>query len=378
MSSKPHRRSKESASKVSDAELDALRESEAKLRLLLDLTAGAIYGIDLEDRCTFCNAACLRALGYSRVDELLGKNMHSLIHHTRADGTLLPIEDCRVHRITRTGEGVHVDNEVLWRANGTSFPVEYWSYPERRGQEVVGAVVAFIDITRRKLAEAALASVSHRLIEAQERERTRIARELHDDIVQRLALVAIELKQLQQITPDLYAEVRGRMGELWKRTSEISADIQSLSHELHSSKLEILGILAAMRSFCKEFSAQQKVEIDFQTQDLPSPVPPDISLCLLRVLQEALHNAAKHSGVWHFQVRLWWTAGGIHLNVRDSGSGFDREAAKESRGIGLISMEERMTLVGGELSIESKPQSGTTIYACVPLSSASETLREAG
>ena len=96
-----------------------------------------------------------------------------------------------------------------------------------------------------------------------------------------------------------------------------------------------------MRGFCQEFGEQQKVEIDFQTHDLPSPVSPDISLCLFRVLQEALHNAAKHSGVRHFEVRLWGTSDEIHLTVRDSGAGFDREAAKKSRGLGLISMEER-------------------------------------
>jgi PAS domain S-box-containing protein len=154
----------------------AQRESEDKLRLLLDSTAEAIYGIDLEHRCTFCNPACLHALGFERIDEVLGKNMHDLIHHTRSDGTLFPAEECRVHRVTRTGEGVHAEDEVFWRANGTSFPAEYWSYPQRRGEEVVGAVVAFTDITERKLAEAALANVSRKLIEAQEQERTRIGR----------------------------------------------------------------------------------------------------------------------------------------------------------------------------------------------------------
>ena len=188
--------------------------------------------------------------------------MHELIHHTRPDGTLFPAEECRVHQVIRTGEGAQADDEVLWRANGTSFPAEYWSYPQRRGPELVGAVVAFIDITQHKLAEAALENVSRKLIEAQEQERTRIARELHDDIGQRLALLAIELEQLQRSSPNL-SEVPSRLGELRKQTSEIAADIQSLSHELHSAKLEYLGITAAMRGFCKEFGEQQKVEIDF-------------------------------------------------------------------------------------------------------------------
>ena len=311
------------------------------------------------------------------MDEVLGKNVHNLIHHNRADGTLLPIEECRVHRVIRTGEGDHAEDEVLWRANGTSFPAEYWSYPQRRGNEVVGAVVAFIDITERKLAEAALANVSRKLIEAQEQERSRIGRELHDDIGQRLAMLAVELQQLHDnslILPD----VRSRVGELQKQTSEIAADVQSLSHELHSAKLRYLGIAAAMRGFCREFGEQQKVEIDFQTHDLPSPLSPDISLCVFRVLQEALHNSAKHSGVRRFEVRLWGTSDEIHLTVSDSGAGFDREAAKTSQGLGLISMEERLKLLHGTLLIDSQPKRGTIIHARVPHSSGSDSMRATG
>jgi PAS domain S-box-containing protein len=356
---------------------EAVRDSEDKLRLLLDSTAEAIYGIDLENRCTFCNPACVRTLGYARIDQVLGKNMHDLLHHSRADGTLFPVEECRVHRVIQTGEGVHAEDEVVWRANGTSFPVECWSYPQRRGQQVVGAVVAFFDITERKLAEATLASVSRKLIEAQEQERTRIGRDLHDDIGQRLSLLAIELQQLHENSVIL-PEVRSRMGELHKQISEIARDIQSLSHELHSAKLQYLGIATALRGFCKEFGDQQKVEINFSSHDLPSPLSPDISLCLFRVLQEALHNSAKHSGVRHFEVRFWGTSDEIHLTIKDSGAGFDREAAKESRGLGLISMEERLKLVKGTLSIESQLRRGTTIRARIPLNLESDAMRAVG
>ena len=133
-----------------------------------------------------------------------------------------------------------------------------------------------------------------------------------------------------------------------------------------------------MRGFCREFGEQQKVEVDFQTHDLPSPLSADTSLCFFRVLQEALHNSAKHSGVQHFEVRLWGTTDEIHLTVRDSGLGFDREAAKESRGLGLISMEERVKLVNGTFSIESQTKRGTTIHARVPISSGSNSMRVAG
>jgi PAS domain S-box-containing protein len=234
-----------------------------------------------------------------------------------------------------------------------------------------------IDITERKLAEEEVLEVSRKLIEAQEQERTRIGRELHDDIGQRLAMLVIELQQFQEHPADL-SEVRRRMGEVKKRTSDIADDIQSLSHELHSAKLQYLGIAGAMRGFCREFGEQQKVEIDFQTHDVPGPLSADISLCFFRVLQEALHNSAKHSGVRHFEVRLWGTSDEIDLTVKDSGVGFDREAAKTSRGLGLISMEERLKLLNGTLSIESQPNRGTTIHARVPLSSGSDSMRAAG
>ena len=168
------------------------------------------------------------------------------------------------------------------------------------------------------------------------------------------------------------------MGELQKQISGIAADIQSLSHELHSAKLQYLDIAGAMRGFCREFGEQQNVEIDFQTHDLPSPVSPDIALCFFRVLQEALHNSAKYSGVRHFEVRLWGTSDEICLTIGDSGVGFDREGAKTSRGLGLISMEERLKLVKGTLSIESQPKRGTTIHARVPLNSESDCMSAAG
>ena len=250
--------------------------------------------------------------------------------------------------------------------------------PWQNHDGVQGGILIFAeDITHRKQAEEALLDMSRKLIEAQERERTRIGRELHDDIGQRLALAAAELQQLHD-DPLILPEVRSRMGNLQKQTTEIASDIQSLSHELHSAKLEYLGISAAMKGFCREFGEQQKVEIDFQTHDLPSPVLPDIALCFFRVLQEALHNSAKHSGVRHFDVRLWGASDEIHLTVADSGAGFDREAVMKSTGLGLTSMQERLKSVGGTLSIESLPLRGTTIHARVPFTSSKDSALATG
>jgi signal transduction histidine kinase len=228
-------------------------------------------------------------------------------------------------------------------------------------------------VEERTRAEEALTGMSRKLIEAQEKERNRIGRDLHDDICQRLGLLAIGLQQIKKVLPDSAVEMSSGLDELWKQTSQLSTDVQALSHELHSSKLEYLGMVAAMRSFCNELGEQQKMEIEFKTHDLPSPLPSsEVSLCLLRVLQEALHNAAKHSGVRHFDVQLWGMRDEIHLTVSDSGAGFDAQAAKQGRGLGLTSMEERLRLINGELSIESQFRRGTTLHARVPLSSESD------
>ena len=275
------------------------------------------------------------------------------------------------------GETLRAD-EDRWDREGATTWLRWEIRPWQNLDGMPGGILIFAeDITRRKQIEESLSEIPRKLIEAQEQERTRIGRELHDDIGQRLALLAVELQQLHEnslILPD----VCSRMGEFQHRLSEIAADIQLLSHELHSAKLQYLGIAGAMRGFCREFGEQQKVEIDFRTHDLPSPVSPDTSLCFYRVLQEAVHNAAKYSGVRHIEVRLWGTSGEIHLTVVDSGAGFDREAAKESKGLGLISMEERLKLLKGTLSIDSQPKRGTTIHARVPFISISDSARAAG
>ena len=232
-----------------------------------------------------------------------------------------------------------------------------------------------MDITERKLAEEAVAGMSRKLLEAQEQERRRIGRELHDDINQRLALLSVEIQRMKEVSPVTYGELRSRMDELGKRTSEISAVVQSLSHELHSSKLEYLGLVSAMRGFCKEFGDKHKVEVDFDSEGIPATVPQEISICLFRVMQEGLQNALKHSGVRFFEVKLHGSPTEIQLIVRDSGVGFDPELAKDTQGLGLISMQERVRLVKGTISITSKPQSGTEINVRVPLPAGAQTER---
>jgi signal transduction histidine kinase len=184
--------------------------------------------------------------------------------------------------------------------------------------------------------------------------------------------LAIGIELLKKDIPHRIADVRVRLDEIHNQTVELSKNVLSLSHELHSSTMEHLGVVSAMEGFCKEFGDKHKVEIDFSSEGIPSAVPPEISLSLFRVMQEALHNALKHSGVRSFEVRLHGSPTEIHLTVRDPGVGFEPELAKETQGLGLISMRERIRLVKGTISITSKTQSGTEISVCVPLSAVAQ------
>jgi signal transduction histidine kinase len=234
------------------------------------------------------------------------------------------------------------------------------------------------DITERKRAEEALSCMNRRVIEAEERERNRIAKDLHEDIGQRLALLAIAVEQLKNDLPHQAVELLDRMGAAWKQTLEILTDVKASAHELYSPRLEYLGVAAAMTIFCEEFGERKKVKIDFRSHGLPSLVQPEVSICLFRVLQEALHNGVKHSGVKKFEVQLWGASDGIHLTVRDSGAGFDTDAARKGRGLGLTRIEQRVKLVKGTFSIDSQPEKGTTVHVSVPLDSGGDSMRAAG
>jgi signal transduction histidine kinase len=257
---------------------------------------------------------------------------------------------------------VRPDGAVRWVAARSKF------YCSRRGEaeRMVGMAV---DITERKMAEEALASLSGRLIDAQEEERKRIARELHDDYNQRIAMLAIDLARMEKDDggASAAADQSQSLRHLKDRVCELGADLHSLSHRLHPSTLKVLGLVAAVRAFCREFEAQQGVHVDFGHEKVPRDVPEDAELCLFRIAQESLRNVKRHSGAERAEVHLEWLDGRLHLAVSDRGSGFDSNKPAEQRGIGLRSMEERLRVLGGHLEVHSQPMEGTRIDAWLPL-----------
>lgn len=228
-------------------------------------------------------------------------------------------------------------------------------------------LVSFVDLTDRKKAEDELAKVGGRLIEAQESERTRIARDLHDDINQRLALLMIELEELEEVSLQSRSGIRQLKSKLQSRASEILNGVATICHELHPQVLELLSFSVALQSLCREFGEHHKVKIEFSHRDVPHPLPKSISTCLFRVAQEALRNCIRHSGTDQIQVHLFGTPGAVHLLVCDAGAGFDPETGVHSGGLGLISMRERITLVNGSITVKSKRNVGTEIHCTVPI-----------
>jgi PAS domain S-box-containing protein len=341
------------------------RESEERFRLVASTAPVLIWMSGTDKLCTYFNQCWLDFTG-RELEAELGNGWAEGVHSAdvqRCMETYIEAFDRR-ERFTMEYRLRRHDGEYRW--------VLDIGVPRFNADgSFAGYIGSLIDVTSHKEAERALATVSGRLIQAQEDERHRIARELHDDISQRLALLSVELQGLANADPRSSVEFRDRTELLMKRTSQISSDIHALSHRLHSSKLDYMGVVAAMSGFCSEITAQTGLEIDFEHTDVPRSLPRDISLCLFRVLQEGLHNAVTYSGARNFRVELRGEPSAILLLIRDSGAGFDPDAAIRNGGLGLISMRERVSLVKGTISITSKPMVGTEIRVLIPVAQAS-------
>jgi PAS domain S-box-containing protein len=336
-----------------------LRESEERFRLLANTAPVMIWTAGTDRKCSYVNKTWLDFTGRPLEAEL-GDGWAEGVHpddssrcletYTEAFERREPFEmQYRVRRKDGEYRWVLDDGVPRFNPDGT----------------FAGYIGSCLDITERKLAEESLATIGRRLIEAHEAERTRIGRDLHDDINQRLALLAIELDLWSQNASS--NEVTELVCRMRAHVTEIIQDVQGLSHRLHSSKLEYLGLAGAAESFCRELSEKTEFQIVFEHAGIPRNLSKEVSLCLFRVLQEGLQNAVKHSGVRSFAVGLQGTGESIELTVTDFGSGFEEQDAFTRHGLGLISMRERLQLVHGVLSVKSQPGAGTTIRARVPL-----------
>lgn len=335
----------------------ALRESDGRFWRMADALPVPIWMTGVDAQCTYLNRHWLQLTG-RRLDQEIGAGWVDGIHEgDRAEAMTAYLDAFHARRSFRIEYRIRRwDGEYRWLLD---------SGMPRYGSDgsFHGYVGGCIDITERREAEQLFRDLNRRLIVAQEDERRRIARELHDHLNQQLALLAIDLQQLSVHPPATAEGLAAALHADWRRTTEIASDVHAISHRLHPSKLEALGLVATIRAHCRDVS-RQGFAVHFSERNVPGGVSTDAALCLFRVLEEAVTNASRHSGAGSADVALEGHGTDILLRVSDRGRGLT--ASERSSGLGLISMRERLQLVGGTLSITSSEGGGTTVEAHVP------------
>ena len=340
---------------------EALRESEERFRHMADTAPVMIWISGADKLYTYFNQQWLSFTG-GNMGEELGNGWTRGVHpddferwlekYSTAFNKREPFRmEYRLRRIDGQFRWILDSGTARFSPNG----------------EFLGFIGSCIDITERKHAEEALEDLSGQLIRAREDECARIARELHDDLNQRMALISIELEQLGQNPPATNGNLRGQLRGILRQAADVSRDIHRISYDLHPSKLTHLGLVAAVTGLCDDAMSSHQLKIEFLHEGVPSDLPRDVSLCLYRIVQECLNNVIKHSGAEDAKVELRRTENEVRLSLSDSGIGFDVESARSKGGLGLISMRERLRLVGGDVAIHSQPSQGTQINVSVPL-----------
>jgi PAS domain S-box-containing protein len=345
---------------------ESLRENEERTRLIVDSALDAVVTMDTRGLITGWNPQAETIFGWPSED-VIGRRM---------DEFIIPLRYREAHRrglehFLASNNAPMLNKRIELTAlhrDGHEFPVELAIVPIRTGESF--SFSAFVrDITERKRAENTLQDLRARMINAQEEARRRLARELHDDVSQRLAVLAIEAGKLEQqsnYTPEL---IHGKLQGMRDQIVKLAGDIHRISRQLHPSILDDLGLVDAMESECRRFSELEGIPVKFTGDRFPEGTPKDVSLCLYRVAQESLRNIAKHSKATGARVTLTGKNGRVFLSVEDSGVGFEPAKTQGKLGLGLASMEERVKLINGSLSIHSEPGKGTVIEIQGPLAS---------
>jgi PAS domain S-box-containing protein len=377
------------------------------LGLMLASTGEGVFGVDLEGLCVFINPAGARMIGFEPY-QVLGQNMHILTHHSHGDGAHYPMDDCPIYNAFRRGEPCRIDSEVFWRADGSSFPVEYSSYPVFDQGLVRGAVVTFVDITERKQAQDALhqakneleqrvAERTHALETAlqqlrelaawseavREEERTRIAREVHDELGSLLVALKMDVSWLDkrlseqaqraaEEVPSQHDSMRGKMREKCQNMSRLIenavVNVGRIITDLRPSILDHQGLWGALEWQAQEFvqSAEQELKWCMEVNEqrvLPEPM----AMAVFRIFQEMLSNVGRHAKAQTVDVDIVEREGWLHLSVEDDGCGASPQAFASAQAYGVMGMRERARHFGGAIDIDSQPGRGTRMRLSMPL-----------
>jgi PAS domain S-box-containing protein len=371
----------------------------AQLQLLLQSTGEGIFGIDMAGCCTFVNRAAAQMIGLP-AEQVLGRNMHNLIHHTHGDGRHYPEQDCPIFAAFRQGESCRIDREVLWRADGSAFAAEYSSYPIMDAGLVRGAVVTFTDITERRRADDQLREahdqleqrVAERTTElstaleqlrelsahaeaVREEERTRIAREIHDELGSLLVALRMDVNWLDRRLGE-QAPLQGKCQAMGALIDTAVDKVGRIINDLRPSILDHQGLWAAMEWQALELLGAAELQHDLQIHVAAGVAPPDgpdgerWAIAVFRIFQEMLSNVVRHARASAVQLRLYVDAPPspvLYLSVSDDGRGAAAGELDHPRSYGVMGMRERAGHWGGTLDIRSRPGQGTTVRLTMPL-----------
>ena len=341
--------------------VDGLQESQERFHMIADTAPVMIWTSGTNKFFTFFNKQWL---------DFRGRSLHQELGYGWSDGVHKDdLEQCLSTYLSSFEARRSFTAEFrLKRADGDYGWIFNTGVPRYTpAGEFTGYIGSCMDTSDWRRAEQVVLDLTGRLISAQEDERARIARELHDDFSQRLAILSMQLEELSENSNSNTAAGE-RLHKMWQGIAELSSDIHRLSHRLHSSTLHHAGLLAAAKSLCHETGTQHRIQIDFVHQAMPEEISPEVALCLFRTLQEALNNIVKHSSASHAHVEFVGTTSRLRMRIVDAGVGFDPSSRGSQEGLGIVSMRERLRIVGGTIMIHSRPMEGTEIVAEVPLS----------
>ena len=374
-----------------------------KLSQLLESTGEGIFGIDMDGRCTFINRAGAEQLGYAPA-EVLGRNMHELAHHSHGDGAHYPEQLCPIFNAFRKALPCRIDSELFWRKNGSAFAVEYSSYPIVDGGVVQGAVVTFVDISARRQAEDALRQ-AHAVLEqrvsertlalsealqqlrelsaythsVREEERTRIAREVHDELGSLLVALKMDVGWLDKRLQDLGSlpavsgqqqrDTMRRKCQNMGRLIETAVDnVGRIITDLRPSILDHQGLWAALDWQAHEFVQSAELALDWQMDVSEAAAPPEQqAIAIFRIFQEMLSNVGRHAQASRVAITIQATAKEIHIRVQDNGRGAAPEAFEAANAYGVMGMRERARHWGGTLEITSQIGLGSLFHLRIQL-----------
>lgn len=343
-----------------------------RLSLLLESTGEAMFGIDTSGRCVFVNRSAAQQLGWP-AGQILGRNMHELIHHHHEDGRHYPEADCPIFNAFRRGLPCRIADEVLWRADGSAFPAEYSSHPIVEDGVVQGAVVTFVDIGERKRVQelARVRELANHRETVREAERTRIAREIHDELGSLLVALKMDVHWLAQRVagrPELTCKCEG-MGRLIDTAVD---KVGRIITDLRPSILDHQGLWAALEWQAQEFLGSAELECDLQVNVAAGVAPPagGRAIAVFRIFQEMLSNVVRHAQARRVQIRIVVDDPPqpvLYLDVRDDGIGAPRQALADPHSYGVLGMRERAQHFGGRVLIDGTPGAGTRVRLVMPL-----------